>query len=518
MNKIFNNVPTDKPSSNIFDLTHDRKLSMKMGFLVPTFLMDCVPGDKISIKSSFFIRFAPLISPFMHRVQQYCHYYFVPHRLVWPNFEKFITGGEDGLDATVWPYYNLALDLVLKGTLHDYLGLPVATDIQGTDAHFISAIPFNSYQLIYKEYYRDQNLVTDTYNQLIDGLNSDGENLVLRRRSWHRDYFTSALPFTQKGPEALLPLTGTAPVFFKTGEEGQQNLRKVSDGTVYTVSENILTQGAVAFEGTSGEDLFVDIASTNFADLSQATNASIKDLRRAYRLQEYLEKNARGGSRYTEWLKIHFGVNSSDKRLNRPEYLGGVSNPVKISEVLNTTPDFTGQELPLGTMGGHGIAVGSGGYVSHYCEEHGYIIGITSVMPMSAYQTGIPRHWLRQDKFDYFTPEFQHIGEQPILQQELVVSDAEYDTTFGYTPRYAEYKFINSSVHGDFRFSLDFWHLGRKFAGIPALNQNFIEMDSATEVDDRIFAVQDGTDNLWAHILNEVKAQRPMSVYGEPKM
>ncbi len=242
-----------------------------------------------------------------------------------------------------------------------------------------------------------------------------------------------------------------------------------------------------------------------------ATTATIIDLRNAFKLQEWLEKNARGGSRYIESIKSHFDVNSSDGRLQRPQYLGGGKSPVAISEVLQTSA-AAAQPTPQGNMAGHGIAVGANNSFSYRSEEHGYIIGIMSILPRTTYQQGIPKHFLKFDKFDYYWPEFAHIGEQPIINKELYYSGtSEDDAVFGYTPRYAEYKFMNSSVHGTFRSSLDFWHMGRIFASRPSLNNSFVESDPTN----RVFAVLSG-EKVYAHVFHRIKASRKMPFFGNP--
>ena len=239
---------------------------------------------------------------------------------------------------------------------------------------------------------------------------------------------------------------------------------------------------------------------------------SINELRRAFRLQEWLERNARGGTRYIEQILAHFGVKSSDARLQRPEYITGVKTPVVISEVLNTT-GIDG-ELPQGNMAGHGVAVTTGKFGSYFCEEHGWIMGIMSVMPKTAYQQGIPKMFQKFDNLDYYWPSFANIGEQEVKQSEIFAFTANDNNTFGYVPRYAEYKYMPSRVAGEFRTSLDYWHLGRKFDTQPTLNQTFIECDpSATK---RIFAVEEGADTLYCHVLNKIQAIRPMPKFGTP--
>lgn len=527
---IFDQVEHTSLPTNIFDLTHDRKLSCKMGNLVPIMTMDCIPGDKIKVQSSAMVRFQPMIAPFMHRVNVTIHHFFVPNRILWDGWENFITGGPDGLDTSVPPYFEEELQTLTRGSLADYMGLPVDTDVvAGAEARQFSAFPFAAYLAIYNDYYRDQNLIPEVNTDLTDGANTYLPFSNLQFRAWQNDYFTSALPFTQRGPEATIPIVGEAQVVADSDNitigANYPVLRVITTDALAPGGADVRT-GAPPTSGPFGSintqvgstytQTYLDPNGSLFADLSTATAAGIIDLRRAVRLQEFLEKSARGGSRYIESMQVHFGVISSDKRLQRPEYIGGSMTPIKVSEVLQTSS--TDPTSPQGTMAGHAVSVGGGKSYGYEVEEHGYIISIMSITPESAYQQGIPRHYLRKDRYDYYWPDFAHIGEQAIMNDELVVEGTVDDgeDVWGYTPRYAEYKFINNTVHGDFKSSLDFWHLGRKFDTLPNLNAAFSIM--RPEDVDRIFAVQDGTDNLLCQVINNVSARRKMPVFGTPKL
>lgn len=346
------------------------------------------------------------------------------------------------------------------------MGVPPNTGTGITQA--LNALPIAAYQAIYNEYYRDENLVTEVDYTLADGNNTgDVVDLVkMRQRAWEHDYFTASLPFAQKGTAVDIPIgsiDSDVAVNWNSDETASNQIQAYINGTL------VGNLGVGNTQGVSTIGTPKLIAKTSDLDIQPTT---INDLRRAFRLQEWLEKNARGGTRYIENILMHFGVRSSDKRLQRPEYITGLKTPVIISEVLNTSA--TDQE-PQGNMAGHGVAVSTGKYGNYFCEEHGYIIGIMSVMPQPAYQQGIPKTYLKSDPLDFFWPSFAHIGEQPVTNNELYAYTATAEDTFGYVPRYAEYKYQASRVAGDFRTILDYWHLGRIFATQPALNDTFIE-------------------------------------------
>lgn len=511
MKNLFNSVKMTRPKNNVFDLSHDVKLSFNMGHLVPIMCLEAIPGDKFNISCESLLRFAPLVSPVMHRMDVTMHYYFVPNRILWPDWEKFITNSPA---PPAFPTLNL--NETTYTALADYLGLPIPIPAgSGGITEVISALPFAAYQAVFNEYYRDQNLQAPVDFHLVNGANDANSALtLLRRRAWEHDYFTSALPFAQKGAPVNLPL-GTF------NDVPVHSFPHLADTDLVINSAN--DTGIVEYQ-PSGDNKEIqiplspsDVPILDGSDLYAKTSdlvseaTTVNDLRRAFRLQEWLEKNARGGTRYIENILAHFGVKSSDKRLQRPEYITGTKSPVVISEIVNTTGT---DDLPQGNMAGHGISVTAGKYGNYYCEEHGHIIGIMSCMPKTAYQQGIPKHFLKtSDPFQYFWPSFANIGEQEVLNKEVYAYGALGGDTFGYVPRYAEYKFQQSRVAGDFRTSLDFWHLGRIFASQPFLNEAFIQCTP----DDRIFAVVDPTvQKLYAHVYNKVRAVRPMPKFGNP--
>lgn len=507
---IFDSIKPNKVKRNKFSLSHERKFSMNMGDLVPIMCQEIVPGDNFRVNTETLMRLAPMLAPIMHRVNVYTHYFFVPNRLVWNEWEDFITGGRLGTSNPVAPYmgppsFSVPESLYGKGSLWDYLGLP--TGIQTGDTIKVSALPFRAYQLIFNEYYRDQNLMPEITIYQASGLEPNLEQmLTLRKRCWEKDYFTSALPFAQRGGEALIPFSA------------EVNYKDITD-VKYADGSSPLSVGDVMADDqlmVHGLDVYGRVE--NIESIENGTT-TINDLRRAIKIQEWLERAARGGSRYIEAILSHFGVRSSDSRLQRPEYLGGGKSPVVISEVLSTVGTVQESEFaPQGTMSGHGISVGNRNGFKRSFEEHGYVIGIMSVLPRTSYQQGIPRHFLREDKFDYYWPEFAHLGEQEVYNQELFYnagSPATNTQTFGYQSRYAEYKYQPSTVHGDMRDTLDFWHMGRIFESAPVLNASFVTADPTH----RIFAVEDEEQHkLWVQIYNEVDALRPMPFFGEPSL
>lgn len=523
-----------------------------MGELVPIMCMPIVPGDKFRVNTEALVRLAPLVAPMMHRVNVYTHYFFVPNRLVWDKWEDFITKGIDGEDAPLLPRFSLnsnwatvsqrAVNIV-DGTLWDYLGLPSISSIDGISvpnapvngvsipSNFqVSALPFRAYQLIYNEYYRDQNL-TDPINFSLGSGTIESDDILkllpLRRRAWEKDYFTSALPWLQRGPEVTVPVGGSFGVVTLANRDNNQIFVGPDGGPVqvdagmnliHAADKNNVTPGTIqtglSNGSNSGNAVWLDPKGTLVVD-GENSGVSIQDLRTSNALQRWFERNARGGSRYIEQILAHFGVRSSDARLQRPQFLGGGKMPVAVSEVLQTSS--TDATSPQANMAGHGISAGVNNGFRHYFEEHGYVIGLMSIMPRTGYQQGVPRDFTKFDNMDFYFPEFAHLSEQEIKNKELYVSsDPIYNEgTFGYTPRYAEYKYHESEAHGDFRGNMSFWHLNRIFTDKPNLNTTFVECNPSN----RVFATsQTQDDKFWVQVYQDVKALRLMPKYGTPML
>lgn len=527
---MFDKVKFFAPKKNKFDLSHERKLTFNMGELIPILKQDVVPGDKFRVSTETFIRFQPLLAPMMHRVNVYVHYFFVPNRLVWNEWEDFITGGKNGTAEPVFPF--IQIDNINKafwgiGKLPDYFGIPtVDPAVNVINPLNVSALPFRAYQMIYNEYYRDQNLSDPIEFSLDSGyiVGAEMNRLVtMRHRAWEKDYFTSCLPWAQRGSEVLIPIAGVA-----RSADGDIDYGPIS-AVIDTIDGTRTGAEALMADATPGLEGNLETYNTGTARNARIENidevrvrnaeTTVREFRLAERLQMWLEKMATGGARYVEQMLVMFGVRSSDARLQRPEYLGGGMAPVSVSEVLSTFQDPSGDGNPQGNMAGHGISVGKSNGFRRFFEEHGTVIGIMSVLPKTAYQNGINRHWQKFDRFDYFWPDFAHIGEQAVLNNELFYNPGETPSigvdTFGYQARYSEYKYEPSTVHGDFRDNLSFWHMGRIFETRPNLNESFVMSDPTT----RVFAVtEENSDHLLCQIYNRVDAIRPMPYFGTPKL
>ncbi|AXH75359.1 MAG: major capsid protein [Microviridae sp.] len=510
---IFSKNKTTRVKRNKFNKSHERKLSINMGYLYPILCEEVIPADHFRVSTESLIRFHPMVAPIMHRIDAYIHYFFVPYRLVWDGWNDFITGGPDGKNTSIVPTMTISNDNkqhFKKGALADYFGIPAmdpTVPMLATEA--INALPFRAYHTIYNEYYRDQTLTpeaTVTKNDTVD-FNTEGASLAsLRKRSWKKDYFTSALPWTQRGDEILIPIEG--------------KVTYLNESLVKASSDGLPISGALSADADG--DLATSGIKSRIENIEGVTNAvtTINDLRKSIHLQKWLEKNARAGARIVEFVFEHFGIHQDDLRMSRPQYLGGGRSNITISEVLAT---FGNDTIAQGTMAGHGVGVGNTNYFNKGFNEHGVILGILSVTPQPSYQQGIPKMFSHLDKFEYPFPEFANLGEQAIINKELYFdtqsNNGDNNLPFGYTPRYAEYKFGINSVHGDFRDDLSFWHGGRIFSNRPTLNAQFIECDT-TSITNRIFPVTDSeaTDKLYCQIYNNVKVLRCLPVFGTPTL
>lgn len=557
---IFTEVQKRSLPRNKFDMSFANKLSCNFGYLVPIICKELMPGDSIRHRHSIFGQFAPMNSQVMQRFDIRTEYFFVPNRLIYNEFNDFLRGGEDGTDILTPPcvrmgdLYDDKKNYAVAGSLADYLGLPtVGTFGTYNEDRLISTLPFRAYQLIYKEWYRDENLIEDYEIPTAGGEEgSDTYDILftIRRRAWKKDYFTSALPWAQKGPIVRIPIADVAYVYPFVGSDQQSfdpslsiGLRSV-DGQTYdflrggnTVDDGADTsynftlpenrelldnaghtdqeprQATMPF--TLGQDGYLGL----IADLRSATATSIEELRRAYAVQHWLELNAIGGTRDVEMIYNHFGVKVPDYRLGRPEYIAGFAQPVNIGNIYSTensnTDSGSVQAYPVSNAQSNGVS----DITKYYAQEHGFFIGLMTIMPRAAYYQGIPRMFgRRQDKFDYYWPAFAQLGEQPIYADELYVNSNE-DDIFGYTPRYAEFKFSTDEIHGEFRTNLDFMHDARKFSAEPQLNQTFIEVNANVDELNRIFNYTlEDTHHIYVDIFHQLSKVSSMVYFGNPKL
>lgn len=513
-----------------------------MANLIPVYTKECLPGDKWNGNAEALIRLVPMVAPAMHKMEIFFHAFYVPYRLLWPSWELLITGGQMGDIPPALPVKKPALgQFVEPGSLDNYLGLPV-TSVSTVQLPFTTAFRWAAYQRIWFDWYRDQNLQNvgnDFPWMLKDGDNAAAfggfqtELETMRKRAWEHDYFTSALPFVQKGAAVGIPIDFAGleilarapgasadnpfnPIWRSSVADPPFAQEDAITGVAGSTRANTNAFGSSTIDNGAGTHQFAAYYDPLGGLYAAGTAFStINDLRAAQALQRWLEKNARGGTRYTEALRVHFGVISSDARLQRAEYLGGSKSVLAISEVLQTSS--TDGTSPQGNMAGHGISVTGGSLFNYRCEEHGQLMIIMSVRPKSAYYQGIPRELLKQDLQDFYFQDFASLGEQPVYNAELVVTGNPVTdmATFGYLPRYAEYRVEHNRVAGQMVTTLEYWQLGRKFStgATPPLNEDFIVCDPSK----RIFAVDDpDEDELICHIIFKIYARRPIPQYGTP--
>lgn len=478
-----------------FSLSHYKLLTADMGYLVPIAWYEALPGDTIQQATSMLVRVSPLLAPVMHPVHVRIHHWFVPNRLLWDDWEDFITGGPDGMNNDAPPFASVT-DVAVGG-LADYMGVPPATPGD------ISTLPFRAYNLIWNEWYRDQDLQAELEVPKTGG--EDPAPYQLQQVCWEKDYFTSARPWTQKGPEVNIPLTGSAPVVpvapgefsFKIGGAGAAlALRGTNGSNDVTYSANAASTDTARWNTTALE-----------ANLAGVNAVNINDLRTAFALQRYEEARARYGSRYTEYLR-YLGVKSSDARLQRPEYLGGGKQTIQFSEVLQTGPD--GSDEGVANLKGHGIGAVRSNRFRRFFEEHGIVMSLMSVKPKTMYAQGIARQFSRQTKEEYFQRELQHVGQQAIYNREIYGPHTNPEGIFGYQDRYDEYRRCESGIAGEFRNLLDYWHYARVFATEPALNADFVKATPTKRVN-----AEQTQHCLWIMANHSIQARRMVSKTGK---
>ena len=490
MSSVFRKIGGNRPGRSVFNLSYDKKFDCDMGQLIPVLAEEMVPGDKFQIGNELTLRFQPLVAPIMHEINVYVHYFFVPYRVLDSNWEGFITGGVDGANAYEIPKIRGNRS---KLSLWDYFGLPVNVDLE-TGPKKVMLYLFDAYTSIYNEYYRDENLVNEKI--------TNTDNVL--RRAWEKDYFTSALPWQQRGVAPALPISGITNAVFDESLFASGISAPTTDFLEF--NGNNLTVAS----GTRETALRLALNNNNTVDLSNATTFDVSDLRLAFQIQKWMERNARAGVRYTEFLRAHYGVSPRDERLQRPEYIGGSKSPVIVSEVLQTSSSDT--TSPQGNLAGHGLSADRNYIGSYEAKEFGIIMGIMSVMPRTTYQQGINRQWLRETRYDFYTPEFANLSEQEIFNAEIYAQGTADDADiFGFTGRYNEMRYKPSMVCGNMRDTLDYWHLSRQFTELPLLNESFIECNPRKD----IFAVP-SEPGLIVNFGNIIKAIRPIPVVANP--
>ena len=518
-------VPRAEIPRSVFKLRHSHKTTFDAGYLIPVYVEEVVPGDEFRGSMNAVCRLATPIVPFMDDLYLESFFFFVPTRILWQNFKKM--HGErnnpaDSIAYTVPQVTGLAGSGFPVNSLGDYFGLPTPGQWT-TGTCSVSAIPFRAYNRIYNEWFRDQNLQNEAY-ETVDDAAASYTSYPLRRRGKRHDYFTSCLPWPQKGTAVPLPLGTTAPVLSTSG------VVKIRGGTGTLVDLNttgVAGSSPTLLAASSAGGINFGPAGQNttglYTDLSLATASTIDAIRLAFQTQRLLERDARGGTRYTELILSHFGVRSPDMRLQRPEYIGGGSTPIVINGVAQTSATgLTGSSTPAGNLAAIAAGVTRGDHSFNVAAtEHGYIIGLVNVRGELTYQQGIRRHWSRLTRYDFYYPVFAGLGEQAVLNKEIYATGAAADNdVFGYQERWGEMRHHPSMITGLFRSTtastIDLWHLSQRFTSLPTLNSTFIEENPPI---DRVIAVPSSTGKQFLFdSLFDVTAVRPLPAYGVPGM
>jgi len=525
----------DIPRSR-FSMQKTLKTTFDSGLIVPIMCEEVLPGDTFNVNVTMFGRLATPIFPVMDNLHLDSFFFFVPNRLVWTNWVKFMGEQDNPADSISYtiPQQVSPAGGYAIGSLQDYLGLPTVGQVGGSNTVSHSALPARAYNLIYNQWFRDENLQNSSVVDKGDGPDTaPATNYTILRRGKRHDYFTGALPWPQKGSAVTLPLGTTAPVY------GTGKALNMTDGTgtfglmsaTGTTTARYSTTASGANVGTSVTDNYPGLnkaagvvtsgVSGLYADLSAATAATINQLRQSFQIQKLLERDARGGTRYTEILRSHFGVTSPDARLQRPEYLGGGTTPINIAPIAQTSStNISGSATPQGNLAAMGTYLANGHGFTQSFVEHGYVIGVISVRADLTYQQGLRRHWSRSTRYDYYFPAFAMLGEQAVLNKEIYITGGSSDSdVFGYQERWAEYRYNPSEITGLFRSTaagtIDPWHYAQKFTSLPTLNSTFIQDTPPLARNLAVGASANGQQLLLDAFFN-INAARPLPMYSVP--
>jgi hypothetical protein len=499
-------IPTAEIPRSSFKCQSTHKTTFDSGYLIPVYVDEVLPGDTFNLKMTAFARLSTPLFPIMDNMVMDSFFFFVPNRLVWSNWQKFMGQQENPSDSIsyVIPQQVSPTGGYAVNSLQDYMGLPTAGQV--TAGKTVSHCAFwpRAYNLIWNEWFRDENLQTSAIVDKGDGPDvTPNTSYQLLRRGKRKDYFTSALPWPQKGASVTLPLGSSAPV-----------------KSITTTDQNAIPLGRDAL-GNLYAGGNTDANAKMYADLSAATAATINQLRQSFAIQRLLERDARGGTRYTEIIRSHFGVTSPDARLQRPEYLGGGTTPLQVNPIAQTSATGqAGATTPLGNLAAMGTALAHNHGFTQSFVEHGVIIGMVSVRADLTYQQGLARMWSRSTRYDFYFPAFSHLGEQAILNKEIYATGDTTDTSvFGYQERWAEYRYYPSRISGLFRSTaagtLDAWHLAQKFTTLPTLGNTFIEDRPPVDRVVAVGAAANGKQFIFDSFF-DVKKARPMPLYSVP--